>query len=121
MKNMYLFSFSAAAALLTLCGAPAAAEESRTPVAPPTAAAETLPDAAALQRLAKKAIWETTGIRMHVGPVILREKLADGSWLVDVTLESGRMVKGRLYRNRRRYHIAIDRRDLYSPEIKIVK
>ena len=76
-----------------------------------------------LQKLARRAVFDVTGIRMHVGPVILRERLSDGSWLVDVTLEDGRMVRGRLYRNRRRYRIAVDVRDLYSREqtIKIVK
>ena len=91
---------------------------------PPVAAAETpLPSAAALQKLARKALAEATGRRMHVGPVTLREKLADGSWLVDITLEDGRQVKGRLYRSRRRFRIAVDLRDLFSLEknIKIVK
>ena len=76
-----------------------------------------------LQRLARRALFEATGVRPRVGPVIVKDKLADGSWLVDVTLESGRQVKGRLYRNRRRFRITIDRRDLHSPEqtIKIVK
>ena len=76
-----------------------------------------------LQRLARRALFEATGVRPHVGPVIVKKKLPDGSWLVDVTLESGRPVKGRLYRHRRRFRIAIDRRDLFSPEhtVKIVK
>ena len=76
-----------------------------------------------LQRLARRALFEATGVRPRVGPVIVKDKLADGSWLVDVTLENGRLVPGRLYRHRRRFRIAIDRRDLFSPErtVKIVK
>ena len=50
----------------------------------------------------------------------IREKLADGSYLVDVTLEDGRKVKGRLFRNRKRYRITVDRRDLFSPEKTVV-
>ena len=82
-----------------------------------------LPDAAMLQKLARRALMNVTGVRMRVGPVILRERLPDGSWLVDVTLENGRMIRGRLYRNRRRYRIAVEARDLYSQEqtIQIVK
>jgi len=109
----------AGVALLALCGTPAAAEHGGAP--PPAGSENEFPDAEALRKLARKALWEATGVRMHVGPVILRQKLADGSWLVDVTLEDGRLVRGRLYRHRRRYRIAVDRRDLYSPEIKIVK
>ena len=86
-------------------------------------AVEEMPDAEALRKLARRALFEATGRRMHVGPVELKEKLADGSWRVLVTLEDGRQVSGRLYRNRKRCHIAVDRRELFAPEqtIKIVK
>ena len=80
------------------------------------AAADAFPDAAMLQRLARRALMDATGRRMHTGPVELREKLADGSWRVWVTLEDGRRVSGRLYRNRRRWHITVDRRELFAPE-----
>ena len=113
------------AALLALTGIPfaSAAESAPPPPAPATADPDAPPDAAALQRLARRALFEATGVRPHVGPVILKEKLADGSWLVEVTLESGRPVRGRLYRHRRRFRIVVDRRDLFSPEqtVKIVK
>ena len=118
----------AGAAALILAGS-LSAEEAQTPSPAPVPAPaaqpapDALPDAATLQRLARRAIQELTGIRMHVGPVILKEKLADGSWLVDVTLEDGRRVKGRLYRHRRRYRIAVDRRDFFAREqtIEIIK
>lgn len=84
---------------------------------------DVMPDAAALQKLARRALLDATGRRMHVGPVELKEKLSDGSWRVLVTLEDGRQVSGRLYRNRKRYHIAVDRRELFAPEqtIQIIK
>lgn len=76
-----------------------------------------------LQRLARRALFEVTGIRMRVGPVILGERLPDGSCLVLVTLENGRMVRGRLFRRRRLFRIAVDGRDLFATEqtIEIVK
>lgn len=106
--------------------APAQAPAQVPPAAKPSprsGSVETMPDAAALQKLARRALFEATGRRMHVGPVELKEKLADGSWRVWVTLEDGRRVSGRLYRNRKRYHIAVDRRELFAPEqtIQIVK
>ena len=101
------------------------AETIQTPVPVPAPAAapsprsgsvDVMPDAAALQKLARRALSDATGRRMHVGPVELKEKLSDGSWRVLVTLEDGRQVSGRLYRNRKRYHIAVDRRELFAPE-----
>jgi len=79
-----------------------------------------LPNAESLRRLARRALLDAAGVRMHVGPVTVKEKLADGSYLVEVTLESGRRVKGRLFRNRRRYRITVDRRDLFAPEKTVV-
>ena len=120
MKSTKHLVFAASAALL-FAGALSAAEGDA-PSAPPPAAqpeAEKLPDAATLQRLARRAVWEAVGVRMRVGPVILRSKLPDGSWLVDVTLENGRMIRGRLYRRRRLYKIALDRRDFFVREQKI--
>ena len=89
---------------------------------PPAAVQETLPlpNAESLRRLARRALLDAAGVRMHVGPVTLKEKLADGSYLVDVTLEDGRRVKGRLFRDRRRYRITVDRRDLFAPEKTVV-
>jgi hypothetical protein len=80
-----------------------------------------VPDAQMLQRLARRAVFEATGVRMRVGPVILRERLPDGSYLVLVTLENGRMIRGRLFRRKRLYRIAVDRRDFFATEIEIVK
>ena len=126
MKSMRLVIVAGAAALAA-AGTSFAAEPpppaapapvvQPAPIVPP--APDALPDAATLQRLARRAVWEATGVRMYVGPVILREKLADGSWLVDVILENGRPIRGRLYRHRRRYKIALDRRDLFIREQKI--
>ena len=89
----------------------------------PAPAVDPIPDAQKLQHLARRAIFEATGIRMRVGPVILRERLPDGSYLVYVTLENGRRIKGRLFRRRRLYRIAVDRRDFFTVEhtVEIVK
>lgn len=119
MKNTKYLVFAASAALL-FAGALSAAESAAPSVspAPPAArpAAEELPDAATLQKLARRAVWDAVGVRMHVGPVILRSKLPDGSWLVDVILENGRPIRGRLYRHRRRYRIALERSDFFVRE-----
>ncbi|MBQ9501911.1 MAG: hypothetical protein IJU70_07130 [Lentisphaeria bacterium] len=114
MAGTLKFCFGAA---LALCGFVLFSAPSEPGKAP---AASDLPDAAALQRLARRALLDAAGTRMHTGPVILKEKLADGSYLVDVTLEDGRKVKGRLFRNRKRYRITVDRRDLFSPEKTVV-
>ena len=87
----------------------------------PAPAVDPLPDAQKLQHLARRAVFEATGVRMRVGPVILRERLPDGSYLVYVTLENGRRVRGRLFRRKRLYRIAVDRRDFFVTEIEIVK
>lgn len=115
MAGALKFCFGAALALCVSVLSAAPAEPEKAP-----AAASDLPNAAALQRLARRALLDAAGTRMHTGPVIIREKLADGSYLVDVTLEDGRKVKGRLFRNRKRYRITVDRRDLFSPEKTVV-
>jgi len=97
------------------------AEVAPAPVQAPAPAVDPVPDAQMLQRLARRAVFEATGIRMRVGPVILRERLPDGSYLVSVTLENGRMIRGRLFRRKRLYRIAVDRRDFFATEIEIVK
>ena len=113
------FCFGAALVLCVLIISAAPTEPEKAPAAP--FPEETpLPNAAALQRLARRALLDAAGKRMHTGPVILKEKLTDGSYLVDVTLEDGRKVKGRLFRNRKRYRITVDRRDLFSPEKTVV-
>lgn len=122
--------FSSAVFACCLTFAIVAAEQGNPPVSKPAAtpapvpapapSAEPLPDAAALRRLARRAIQDAAGVRMQVGPVTLKEKLADGSYLVDVMLEDGRRVKGRLFRNRQRYRITVDRRDLFSREKTVV-
>ena len=109
----------AAAVLCCLGFSAASAEQEKTPAPAPSAESE-LPNAAALQRLARRALLDAAGVRMHTGPVILKEKLADGSYLVDVTLEDGRKVRGRLFRNRKRFRITVDRRDLFSPEKTVI-
>ena len=103
--------------------APAPAAPAVAPEPAPAPAVDPLPDAQKLQHLARRAIFEATGIRMRVGPVIIREKLPDGSYLVYVTLENGRRIRGRLFRRRRLYRIAVDRRDFFTVEhtVEIVK
>ncbi len=72
-----------------------------------------------LQRLAASAL-RRTGVRSrHNGPVKLGKQLADGSFIVSITLEDGRSVSGRLFRDRMRYRITIDKRDLFSHEIVV--
>ena len=112
--------FILAAAVLSCLIFPAAAAEQEKAPAPAPSAESDLPNAAALQRLARRALLDAAGTRMHTGPVILKEKLADGSYLVDVTLEDGRKVRGRLFRNRKRFRITVDRRDLFSPEKTVI-
>lgn len=96
--------------------APAPAAPATAPA--PAPAVDPLPDAKTLQHLARRAVFEATGVRMRVGPVILREKLPDGSCLVYVTLENGRRIRGRLFRRRRLYRIAVDRRDFFAVEVE---
>ena len=110
-----VFCVCAAALTLFFSSAPAA-ERPAPPAAAPASEELPLPDAAGLQRLARRALLEVTGRRMLVGPVTLRAKLADGSWLVLLTLENGRQVRGRLYRHKRRYRIAVEVQDLYAAE-----
>ena len=103
------------------------AEDKAAPTAPtaPTAPAPEaeLPGPAELQVLARRALRDATGRRTRPGPVELGKRLADGSYLVTLTLEDGRRVSGRLYRDRMRFRIAVDRRELFSPEttVKIQK
>lgn len=73
-----------------------------------------------LRRLAASALRKLGAGYRHLGPVNLGRKLADGSYIVFVTLENGRQVPGRLYRDRRRYKISIDARNLFADEIIVV-
>ena len=120
----HFYRFAVCAALIALTAAEASAAETRQTAETKSAATEknisNFPNAAALQRLARRAITNATGLRMKTGPVTLKEKLSDGSFLVDVMLENGRKVKGRLYRDRLRYKRAIDRKDFYSTEKTII-
>lgn len=90
-------------------------------VASPAAetAAEGLPGAEELRRLAVRALRDATGRKMRVGPVEVGERLADGSFMVVLTLEDGRRISGRLFRDRMRFRIAADRRELFSPETTV--
>jgi hypothetical protein len=114
----HFYRLAVCAALIALTAAETRAAETK--YAATEKNISNFPNAAALQRLARRAITNATGLRMKTGPVTLKEKLSDGSFLVDVMLENGRKVKGRLYRDRLRYKIAIDRKDFYSTEKTII-
>ena len=119
----HFYRLAVCAALIALTAAETRAAETRAAETKSAATEKNIsnfPNAAALQRLARRAITNATGLRMKTGPVTLKEKLSDGSFLVDVMLENGRKVKGRLYRDRLRYKIAIDRKDFYSTEKTII-
>lgn len=78
-----------------------------------------LPSPEQLKRLASTALRKAGAEQRHAGPVKLERKLSDDSYIVSITLENGRSVSGRLFRDRRRYKISIDERDLFSDEIII--
>lgn len=101
-------------------GARSGAVEAGEKAAPTAPAPESgLPGPAELQVLARRALRDATGRRTRPGPVELGKRLADGSYLVTITLEDGRRVSGRLYRDRMRFRIAVDRRELFSPETTV--
>ena len=72
-----------------------------------------------LNRLARAALRKAGVENRTPGPVELVKKLSDDSFIISITLESGRRVSGRLFRDRNRYKITIDKRDLFSNEIII--
>ena len=72
-----------------------------------------------LSRLARTALRKAGADYRNPGPVELVKKLPDDSFIISVTLENGRRVSGRLFRDRNRYKITIDERDMFSKEIII--
>ena len=72
-----------------------------------------------LNRLARTALRKAGADYRNPGPVELVKKLPDDSFIISVTLENGRRVSGRLFRDRNRYKITIDERDMFSKEIII--
>ena len=92
-----------------------------TPVTIPAAVPESAPapDAATLKRAADRALRDI-GVRARSAGVELDEPLSDGSRLVTVHLEHGRPAQGRLYRDRLRWKISLDRRSLWDADRVIV-
>ena len=92
-----------------------------TPVSFPATVPESVPapDAATLKRAADRALREI-GVRARSAGVELDEPLSDGSRLVTVHLENGRTAQGRLYRDRLRWKISLDRRSLWDADRVIV-
>lgn len=92
-----------------------------TPVTIPAAVPESAPapDAATLKRAADRALRDI-GVRARSAGVELDEPLSDGSRLVTVHLENGRPAQGRLYRDRLRWKISLDRRSLWDADRVIV-
>ena len=62
-------------------------------------------DVAAVNRVVDRMAEHLSGHRLHLAV----EKLEDG-----------RKVRGRLFRNRKRFRITVDRRDLFSPEKTVI-
>lgn len=91
-------------------------------VVPATASAPggvSLPDAATLKRAADRALRDI-GARARSAGVELGNSLSDGSWPVVVRLTNGRIAQGRLYRDRLRWKISLDRRSLFDSDRVIV-
>lgn len=78
-----------------------------------------VPDATTLKRAADRALRDI-GVRARSAGVELDETLSDGSRLVTVHLENGRTAQGRLYRDRLRWKISLDRRSLWDADRVIV-
>ena len=113
--GMYHRTRTEAPAPVEVAPAPAAAVPAPASSAPAEAG---IPDAETSRILARRALRDA-GWRMHPGPVELGERLSDGSYMVVITLEDGRRVSGRLYKDRMRFRIAVDRRELFSPETTV--
>ena len=71
------------------------------------------------KRAADRALRDI-GVRARSAGVELDKPLSDGSRLVTVYLESGRTAQGRLYRDRLRWKISLDRRSLWDADRVIV-
>ena len=91
------------------------------PVTIPATVPESVPtpDATTLKRAADRALRDI-GVRTRSAGAELDETLSDGSWLVTVHLENGRTAQGRLYRDRLRWKISLDRRSLWDADRVIV-
>ncbi len=80
---------------------------------------ETPPDAVTLKRAANRALRDI-GVRARSAGVESGVLRTDGSRPVTVRLENGRTAQGRLYRDRLRWKISLDRRSLRDVDRVIV-
>ncbi|MDD3886039.1 MAG: hypothetical protein PHI35_04140 [Victivallaceae bacterium] len=69
-----------------------------------------------LKKLARSALRDAGLADEKPGGVTICGNFPDGSFAVAVMLASGRQVSGRLYLDRQRWRIAVDRTELYSRE-----
>ncbi len=80
-----------------------------------------IPPQKELVRLARQGLKNINARRVDVGFVEICGDFQDGSKKIKVFTESGNSIKGRLFKDRARFRIAIDRKDFYSEEIIIKK
>lgn len=91
------------------------------PALPAAAVPETTaPSAAEMKRAANRALRDA-GIGGESAGVIPQEVLEDGSRMVSVRLENGRTVRGRLFRDRLRWKISLDRLTMYDGQTVVIE
>jgi len=101
-----LFAFLLA---LCSCGGPSPAEE---------LAAECGPDENVLRRLAVKALREErTESRRPI--VKIERKIGPGDYMVSVLMDNGRTCTGRLFKDRARYRLTLDRSSVYQSQVSV--
>lgn len=92
------------------------------PALPAAAVPETTaPSAAEMKRAANRALRDVGILRGESAGVIPQETLEDGSRMVSVRLENGRMVRGRLFRDRMRWKISLDPLTLYDGQTVVIE
>ena len=74
-----------------------------------------------LKRAADRALRDVGILRGESAGVIPQETLEDGSRMVSVRLENGRMVRGRLFRDRMRWKISLDPLTLYDGQTVVIE